>query len=110
MQADIYSTEKNSLSTHIKKIRDAKITAKKIASVFSDSIPKASLAKAWECVFDILCNGQDDLSISELNTIAGIIQKLSAVKNSDSQEISKNTHNEISEASIKKIEEKLKLL
>ncbi len=110
MEAEIYSIEKNTLSAHIKKIRDAKTTAKKIASAFSDSIPKASLAKAWEYVFDILCDRQDDLTISELNTIAGIIQKLSAVKSGDSQENSKNTLNEISETSIKKIEEKLKLL
>jgi hypothetical protein len=36
---------------------------------------KASLVRIWQILFDLLCR-DDEVSVSDLNTLSGVIQKL----------------------------------
>lgn len=97
---------------HIERIRSASANAKKIAENFSSDIPKAALDKAWEAAFDILCSPAGSLSPTELNALAGVIQKLSAIKCEPARENPYGVSGEvsISESAMRKIEAKLKLI
>ncbi|MDR1255775.1 MAG: hypothetical protein LBJ94_02530 [Puniceicoccales bacterium] len=66
---------------HLKRIALAKRRAEEILNVWSpaEDATIASVAFAWERIFDTLCN-DDDISIADLNTITGVMQKLSALK------------------------------
>ena len=84
----------------------------KIAENFSSDIPKAALDKAWEATFDMLCSPAGSLSPTELNALAGVIQKLSAIKCEPARENPYGVSGEvsISESAMRKIEAKLKLI
>jgi hypothetical protein len=92
---------------HLKRISLAKKRAEEILSVWSpsDDATIASVAFAWERIFDTLCNS-DDISVADLNTIAGVIQKLSAMKLEKSTVDSKPAVGDV----IQRAEEQLRLL
>lgn len=98
---------------HLNRIKLAKKRSAEILNVWSPSedATAASLAFAWERIFDTLCTNED-ISISDLNTITGVIQKLSATYNNIKQD--KSEHDEKDTISpqeiIKQAEEQLKLL
>ncbi|MDR3273732.1 MAG: hypothetical protein LBS87_00135 [Puniceicoccales bacterium] len=66
---------------HLKRISLAKKRAGEILNVWlpAEDATMASVAFAWERIFDTLCNSED-ISIADLNTITGVMQKLSAMK------------------------------
>jgi hypothetical protein len=66
---------------HLKRISLAKKRAEEILKIWSpgEEATIASVAFAWERIFDTLCN-DDDISVTDLNTITGVMQKLSAMK------------------------------
>jgi hypothetical protein len=82
---------------------------------------QASLACAWEIFFDTLQH-QEEISLTDLNTISGIIQKLSSCHSQISTLESKNRHEsngdetfampetQLSQEIIEMIEQQLQLL
>lgn len=96
---------------HIRRIKLARKRAAEILSIWSPSEDAtiASLACAWERLFDTLCN-DDEISISDLNTITGVIQKLSAIHDTIKQNKDGSCHALSPEEIIRHAEEQLKLL
>lgn len=96
---------------HIARIKAAKARADKIAEdgICLDA-PEASVALMWEIVFDRLCKAED-AGISEVGTLAGILQKLFSADSKRRPDKAKS-HGDgvVSEETMRKIEEKLKLL
>ncbi|MDR2721082.1 MAG: hypothetical protein LBB15_02225 [Puniceicoccales bacterium] len=66
---------------HLRRISLAKKRAEEILNTWSpaEDATVASVAFAWERIFDTLCSG-DDISIADLNTITGVMQKLSSMR------------------------------
>lgn len=96
---------------HIARIKAAKERADKIAEdgICLDA-PEASVALMWEIVFDRLCKAED-AGISEVGTLAGILQKLFAADSKRKPDKAKSSGDGVvSEDTMRKIEEKLKLL
>lgn len=101
-------------SKHIEKIRIAKDIACEVTANIrrSGSNAESSINMAWQVLFDYFCRTEtEDISLSELNTISGIIQKLvtSNAKNSDS-EGERVASGALSEKTLREIERQLKLL
>ncbi len=95
-------------SKHLEQIRRAKQRSDEICSDAEMlDTPSASIAAVWEIVFDRLCS-TEVLETSELNTISGIIQKLSSAQTR--QLVPSQDNNGLSEDTLRKIEAKLKLL
>lgn len=98
---------------HLERIRRAKREADAIAGGGFPDAAQASLAIAWELVFDHLC-GVSELTLAELNTLSGVIHKLSSSKIQlcapEEADKARSGVGEICEESIRKIEEKLGLL
>ncbi len=97
---------------HLERIKLARERAEEVLNIWSPSEETsiASLAFAWERLFDTLCN-DDEISVSDLNTITGVIQKLSAAYNSIKQNKDDKSENMLSPAEIiQHVEEQLKLL
>ena len=96
---------------HIARIKAAKARADKIAEdgICLDA-SEASVALMWEIVFDRLCKAED-AGISEVGTLAGILQKLFSADSKRRPDKAKS-HGDgvVSEETMRKIEEKLKLL
>jgi hypothetical protein len=69
----------------------AQIHSRNILQQWSPSCEtlQASLACAWEIFFDILQH-QEEISLTDLNTISGVIQKLSSCHHQISSMESKN--------------------
>jgi hypothetical protein len=97
----------NDFQQHLRRISLAKKRAEEVLNVWSPSedATAASLAFAWERIFDTLCNS-DDVSIADLNTITGVMQKLSAMKLDRSGMAVKASPSDV----IKQAEEQLRLL
>lgn len=100
-------------SGHLERIRRAKREADAIAGGGFPDAAQASLAITWELVFDHLC-GVSELTLAELNTLSGVIHKLSSSKIQlcapEEADKARSGCGEIGEESIRKIEEKLGLL
>ncbi len=98
---------------HLKRIKLSRERAAEILKIWlsAEEAAVASLAFAWERLFDTLCNNED-ISLSDLNTISGVIQKLSAVYNNIKQNKDDDKEESIisPEEVIKRAEEQLKLL
>ncbi|MDR2735764.1 MAG: hypothetical protein LBB20_02925 [Puniceicoccales bacterium] len=82
----------------------------------SSSIAGASLARTWQILFDLLCRS-DEVSVSDLNTLSGVIQKLFTCHTTmcsmeQSKHGSQNTdfRQPLSEAVIEDLETQLRLL
>ena len=77
-EADTQFFPSDGFKRHIARIKAAKERADKIAEdgICLDA-PEASVALMWEIVFDRLCKAED-AGISEVGTLAGILQKLFA--------------------------------
>ena len=103
----------NDFQQHLKRIELAKTRAGEILNVWSpdDDITVASLAFAWERIFDTLCSS-DEISISDLNTITGVIQKLSAIYGSVKQDkpVADTKSAALQKEIIRQAEEQLSLL
>lgn len=96
---------------HIARIKAAKERADKIAEdgMCLDA-SEASVALMWEIVFDRLCKAED-AGISEVGTLAGILQKLFSADSKRRPDKAKSPGDGVvSEETMRKIEEKLKLL
>lgn len=96
---------------HLERIRAAKGRADVLVdSEISLEAPEASLALLWEIVFDRLC-AAGDADVSEVGTLAGIVQKLfSADSRRSAGKPCRAEGAGISAQTLRKIEEKLKLL
>lgn len=96
---------------HIARIKAAKARADEIAEdgMCLDA-SEASVALMWEIVFDRLCKAES-AGISEVGTLAGILQKLFSADSKRRPDKAKS-HGDgvVSEETMRKIEEKLKLL
>lgn len=113
---------------HVKKIKAARKAADKATSQMNDSnaslsAAKAALAISWEAVFDYCCaSGSGEVSLSSLNSLAGVIHKLAASNlqlknmeakmNSELGDADENSDENftLSEDAVEEIERKLKLL
>lgn len=110
-EADTQFFPSDGFKRHIARIKAAKERADKIAEdgICLDA-PEASVALMWEIVFDRLCKAED-AGISEVGTLAGILQKLFAADSKRKPEKAKSSGDGVvSEDTMRKIEEKLKLL
>ena len=94
---------------HVERIKRAKAQADKLADETPLDAREASVALLWELVFDTLCNSPE-LSVSDFNTVAGIIQKLASAKVSGSQTPRGGVECGLSEETLRRIESQLKLL
>lgn len=94
---------------HVERIKRAKAQADKLADETPLDAREASVALLWEFVFDTLCNSPE-LSVSDFNTVAGIIQKLASAKVSGSQTQRGGADCGLSEETLRRIESQLKLL
>lgn len=96
---------------HIARIKAAKARADEIAEdgMCLDA-SEASVALMWEIVFDRLCKAEST-GISEVGTLAGILQKLFSADSKRRPDKAKSPGDGVvSEETMRKIEEKLKLL
>lgn len=110
-EADTQFFPSDGFKRHIARIKAAKERADKIAEdgICLDA-PEASVALMWEIVFDRLCK-TEDAGISEVGTLAGILQKLFAADSKRKPDKAKSSGDGVvSEDTMRKIEEKLKLL
>ncbi len=110
-EADTQFFPSDGFKRHIARIKAAKERADKIAEdgICLDA-PEASVALMWEIVFDRLCKAED-AGISEVGTLAGILQKLFAADSKRKPDKAKSSGDGVvSEDTMRKIEEKLKLL
>lgn len=110
-EADTQFFPSDGFKRHIARIKAAKERADKIAEdgICLDA-PEASVALMWEIVFDRLCKAED-AGISEVGTLAGILQKLFAADSKRKPDKAKSSGDGVvSEDTMCKIEEKLKLL
>ena len=98
-------------AAHLRRIRAAKRKADELLDSQTPlDAPEASLALVWEIVFDRLCSAAD-AELSEVGTLAGIIQKLFSTDAKRKCEAKPKTSADgISPEVLRKIEEKLKLL
>lgn len=109
---------------HIDRIKSTKASIDKLAAEISDkNIAAASLACLWESFFDILFN-EEGITISDLNTLTGVIQKLISSDNQINEKSSTlqsvlSEHElaierlrtmKLSAKNIKRLEEQLRLL
>lgn len=98
---------------HLEKIKSAKRSADEVVGGVFPPAAQASLAITWELVFDHLC-AVENMSLSELNTLSGVIHKLSSAKIQLAQDDSSPQENRspegIGDDALRKIEERLKLL
>lgn len=113
----------NSFSQHIARIKSTKDNLDKLTADMADkNIASASIACMWESFFDILFNSEG-LTISDLNTLSGVIQKLISSDNQLSENwtsqaqiaeqelaLKKLRTMKLSAKNIKQIEEQLKLI
>ncbi len=102
---------------HLEKIKSASAHTKKLIekSLNEGKTAQASIAAAWELVFDFFCSQKSaSFELSELNTLSGIIHKLVAsdlaVRSGELKFSEKKSKGGLSESGLKEIEEKLKLL
>lgn len=98
-------------AAHLRRIRAAKRKADELLDSQTPlDAPEASLALVWEIVFDRLCSAAD-AELSEVGTLAGIVQKLFSTDAKRKCEAKPKTATDgISPEVLRKIEEKLKLL
>lgn len=98
-------------AAHLRRIRAAKRKADELLDSQTPlDAPEASLALVWEIVFDRLCSAAD-AELSEVGTLAGIVQKLFSTDAKRRCEAKPKTATDgISPEVLRKIEEKLKLL
>ena len=99
-------------ASHVARIREAKERSDALARALPLDARSASVALLWEMVFDALCS-RESLDLAEFNAFAGAVQKLSSARLKDAvpeREERGSGAPEISEETIAKIEEQLKLL
>lgn len=98
-------------AAHLRRIRAAKRKADELLDSQTPlDAPEASLALVWEIVFDRLCSAAD-AELSEVGTLAGIVQKLFSTDAKRKCEAKPKTATDgISPEVLRKIEEKLRLL
>ncbi len=99
-------------ASHVARIREAKERSDALARALPLDARAASVALLWEMVFDALCS-RESLDLAEFNAFAGAVQKLSSARLKDAvpeREERGPGAPEISEETIAKIEEQLKLL
>lgn len=98
-------------AAHLRRIRAAKRKADELLDSQTPlDAPEASLALVWEIVFDRLCSAAD-AELSEIGTLAGIVQKLFSTDAKRKCEAKPKTSTDgIPPEVLRKIEEKLKLL
>lgn len=110
-EADTQFFPSDGFKRHIARIKAAKARADEIAEdgMCLDA-SEASVALMWEIVFDRLCKAED-AGISEVGTLAGILQKLFSADSKRRPDKAKSPGDGVvSEETMRKIEEKLKLL
>ncbi len=107
-----------SLAKHIRKIKKARRATEKICSPCKMDVAQASIEILWEIIFDYLCSAKE-LTADEMSSLSSVVQRLAssrvqlanftakAKELSDSSNVAKES---ISESSIEKIENILKLL
>jgi hypothetical protein len=97
----------NDFQQHLRRISLARKRAEEVLNVWSpaEDATAASLAFAWERIFDTLCNS-GDVSMADLNTITSVMQKLSAMKLDRTGAAAKLTPGDV----VKQAEEQLRLL
>lgn len=112
------TAEKTSgFKSHLERIKRAKLEADKLVPQISLDAKSASVQLLWEIVFDTLCNASE-LSVADCNTLAGVMQKLSSAKISDSAAarspdafgVGSEGKIEFGEETLAKIEAQLKML
>lgn len=96
---------------HLERIRLASKRAAEILSMLSvvEDVTSASVALAWEHLFDTLCNN-GEVSLSDLSTIAGVMQKLHTICSAQKQGKEESSSTLSPEEIIRYAEEQLKLL
>lgn len=110
-EADTQFFPSDGFKRHIARIKAAKERADEIAEdgMCLDA-SEASVALMWEIVFDRLCKAES-AGISEVGTLAGILQKLFSADSKRRPDKAKSPGDGVvSEDTMRKIEEKLKLL
>ena len=110
-EADTQFFPSDGFKRHIARIKAAKARADEIAEdgMCLDA-SEASVALMWEIVFDRLCKAES-AGISEVGTLAGILQKLFSADSKRRPDKAKSPGDGVvSEETMRKIEEKLKLL
>lgn len=110
-EADTQFFHSDGFKRHIARIKAAKARADEIAEdgMCLDA-SEASVALMWEIVFDRLCKAES-VGISEVGTLAGILQKLFSADSKRRPDKAKSPGDGVvSEETMRKIEEKLKLL
>lgn len=102
---------------HLKKLNAARRRTAEIIERHTKNgeMAEAALAVAWELLFDYFAkNAADGLDLAELNTLAGVIQKLSSGEGragiSKNRESDKGAAGGLGEEGIREIESMLKLL
>lgn len=103
---------------HLKKLTLARRQTADVLEKYSNQgrLAEAAVSVAWELLFDYFTkNASKGLELSELNTLAGVIQKLASGEGTAktiSQKLgdSKNQDSGLSEDGVRQIEEMLKLL
>ncbi|MDR1458428.1 MAG: hypothetical protein LBI37_02780 [Puniceicoccales bacterium] len=85
-------------------------------ATISSSIAGASLVRIWQILFDLLCRS-DEISVADLNTLSGIIQKLFvchtnmySMKQLKCDEQNTDSKQSLSEDVIEDLEKQLRLL
>lgn len=83
-KSPLISVKDSAFNMHLDRIRTAKRRADSYLEVWNPghSAAEAALAVSWEALFDRLCTEPSgELSLSDLNTLSGVIQKLTGSQN-----------------------------
>lgn len=102
---------------HLKKLNAARRRTAETIEKYSleGRMAEAAVSVAWELLFDFFAkNASKGLELSELNTLAGVIQKLASGEikslSTKATEQVKNPESGLSEEGVRRIEQMLKLL
>lgn len=102
---------------HLKKLNAARRRTAETIEKYSleGRMAEAAVSVAWELLFDFFAkNAAKGLELSELNTLAGVIQKLASGEikslSTKAAEQAKSPESGLSEEGVRRIEQMLKLL
>ncbi len=102
---------------HLKKLNAARRRTAETIEKYSQEgrMAEAAVSVAWELLFDFFAkNASKGLELSELNTLAGVIQKLASGEikslSTKAAEQAKSPESGLSEEGVRRIEQMLKLL
>lgn len=114
-------------NTHLQRIRDAKTQTDKAIELLLPGFAtaEAALERAWELVFDRLCQQEEPLSIGDINTLTNAIQRLTSstsnhhsiaatltktIEEHNQQHQPENHSHTLDEHTLKQLETQLKIL